>query len=168
MIQCNGVSRACTLDTQQVQGNRLSLFRRVHHLHDDLTRRLVKDRGGKETILSLLSCNGLATHGQRQHVGALVHGKHLLHIVAHRLERTQVVVPDGIGTPLPALHMGKERSVGSHVHDVSIALNTRHVGSLVKRCLKMVPLLAASVAGILAGKHLGTLAVIGVVAQSVA
>ena len=64
--------------------------------------------------------------------------------------------------------MGEERGVGSHVDDIGIALDARHVGSLVERRLKVVPLLAFAVAGIFAGKHTGTLAVVGVVAQAVA
>ena len=63
--------------------------------------------------------------------------------------------------------MREERSVGSHLHNVGVALDVGHEGSLVERCLEVVPLLALSVACILAGEHLRALAVVALVAQSV-
>lgn len=62
--------------------------------------------------------------------------------------------------------MGEERRRGGHVDDVGITLKTRHVGSLEDGSLVMVPLLTLAVAGILASKHLGPLAVVRVVAQT--
>ena len=56
----------------------------------------------------------------------------LLYIVGHGLHRAEIVEPDHIGTPLPALDVGKERSVGGHMDDVGVALDTGHVGSFVE------------------------------------
>ena len=63
--------------------------------------------------------------------------------------------------------MGEERGIGRHVDDVGIALDTRHVGSLIQGGLIMVPLLAVAMTGIFASKDTGTLSVVGVVAQAV-
>ena len=54
----------------------------------------------------------------------------LLDLVDAEAAGGEVVEPDGIGAPLPALDMSEERGVGGHVDDVGITLNTRHVGSL--------------------------------------
>ena len=53
----------------------------------------------------------------------------LLDLVDAEAAGGEVVEPDGIGAPLPALDVGEEGSVGGHVDDVGIALDTRHVGS---------------------------------------
>ena len=69
--------------------------------------------------------------------------------------------------------MGEEGSVGSHVHNVGIALDASHEGSLVEGAFEHVLTLGAGqrglgdVAGILASKHLRALAVVLVVAADV-
>ena len=85
-------------------------------------------------------------------------------MVADGLGTAQVVEPDGIRTPLPALNVGKERCVGSHVNDVCVLLQVGHESSFIDAGSRVVVLLAAVMAGILAGKYLGTLAVIFVIA----
>ena len=62
--------------------------------------------------------------------------------------------------------MGEEWGIGGHVHNVGITLDARHVGCLVERGLEVVPLLSLAMAGVFAGKHLRTLAIIRVVAQT--
>ena len=63
--------------------------------------------------------------------------------------------------------MGEQRSVCSHVHNVSVALKVGHESSLVERSLEVIPFLSLSVAGIFAGEYLRTLAVIALIAQTV-
>ncbi len=100
-------------------------------------------------------------------MSSFIHGVELLHIVTHRLEGAEIIEPDGIGTPLPALDMGEERSIGGHMDDVGITLDTRHVGCLIQGGFVVVPLLAVAMTGIFACKHTRPLAVVGVVAQAV-
>jgi len=166
-VEGDGLDVALTLHALQLDADGLLGIRGVDHLDDDLARRAVEDAGGEEPVLSGLSGYGLLLHGERQHVGALVHGEELLNVVTDGLEGAEIVEPDGIRTPLPALDVGEEGSVGGHVDDVGITLDTRHVGGLVERGLEVVPLLAVAVAGIFAGKHTGALAVVCVVAQAV-
>ena len=130
MGEGNDLGAAGSLHALQLDAQGLGLGAGVDHLDDDLTSLLVEYGRGEETVLAFLTCHGLALHGEREHIGALVHGIELLDIVADRLEHAEVVEPDGIGTPLPTLDMSEERSVGGHVDDVGITLNTRHVGSL--------------------------------------
>ena len=56
----------------------------------------------------------------------------LLYIVGHGLHRAEIVEPDHIGTPLPALDVGEEGSIGGHVDDVSVTFDAGHVSSFVK------------------------------------
>ena len=153
MAECDGLGGTLSLYPQEVDGDGRRLSGGVHHLDDDFAGGFVEDRRGEQAVLPLLSGYGLSVHGEWERVGALVHGEQLLYVVADRLERAQVVVLDGVRTPLPAFDMGEERSVGGHVYKAGIAFNASHVGSLVERCLVVVPLLAFSVAGIFAGKH---------------
>ena len=101
-------------------------------------------------------------------MGTLVGGVELLHVVADGLEHLRLVVPYLVRTPLPAVNVGEERSRCSHVDDVGIALEARHMGSLEDGGLVVVPLLALAVTGIFASKHLRALAVVGVIAQAMA
>ena len=159
----------------QVQDDGLHGLRRVDHLDDDVARRSVVARRGEEAVLTLLVGHGhadgllalLPGHGQPQDVGASVGGVHLLHIVARGLEHLGLVVPNLVGAPLPSVDVRKEWGRGRHVDDVGITLEARHVRSLEDGGLVVVPLLAASVAGILAGEDLRPLAVVAVVAQAV-
>ena len=132
MAEGNDLSRMDALHTIKLDADGLRLIAGVYHLDDHLTCLLVEDAAGEEAVLSRLTCDRLAVHRQREHIRSLVHGEKLLYIVAHRLEGAEIIEPDGIRTPLPALDMGKERSIGRHVDDVGITLDTRHVGSLVE------------------------------------
>ena len=100
-------------------------------------------------------------------MSTLVGGVELLDVVADGLEHLRLVVPYLVGTPLPTFYVGKEWGGGRHVDDVGIALEAGHVGSLEDGSLVVVPLLSPAVTGIFASKHLRTLSVVGVVAQSV-
>ena len=131
-MEGDGLCLGGCLHTQEIERDGLGDVGGVDDLDDDLARLAVKDAGSEETVLSGLSGDGLLLHGEREHVGALVHGEELLDVVADGLEGAEVVVPDGIRTPLPALDMGEEGSVGGHVDDVGIALDARHVGSFVE------------------------------------
>ena len=62
--------------------------------------------------------------------------------------------------------MSQQRSVGSHINYVGIALHIGHEGSLKDRCLVVVPLLALAVASILTCKYLRSLAVVVLIAQT--
>ena len=167
-VEGDGLGLGGAVDSLEIQRDGLGGVGGVDHLDDDLARLAVIDAGGEKSVLSGLSGDRLLLHGEREHVGALVHGEELLDVVADGTERAKIVEPDGIGTPLPTLDVGEEGSVSSHVDDVGIALDARHVGSLIERGLKVVPLLAVgTVAGIFAGKHTGTFAVVRVVAQTV-
>ena len=63
--------------------------------------------------------------------------------------------------------MGKERGGRSHVDDVGIAFETGHQGGLHDGCFVVVPLLAFPVTGVFAGKHLRSLTVVRIIAQTV-
>ncbi len=126
----DGLGRMDSLHAIELDADGLGLLTGVDHLDDDLARRFVEHGRGEETVLALLTSYGLARHGERQHVGALVASVELLHVVRDRLEHAEVIEPDGIGAPLPALDVGEEGRVGGHVDDVGIALDTRHVGGL--------------------------------------
>jgi hypothetical protein len=65
--------------------------------------------------------------------------------------------------------VSEERSISSHVYDIGIALEVGHECSLQERSVEVVPLTAVgTVASILTGKHLRTLAVVVVVAVTLA
>ena len=117
--------------------------------------------------MPLLTGYGLLVHGQRQYMSAFMVGIELLHVIADGTEHTQIVKPYHVWTPLPAVYVGKERGVGGHVHDVGIALQVGHEGSLQKRRIVMVPLVVVlAVTGVFAGKDFRSLAVIALIAQS--
>ena len=118
--------------------------------------------------MSFLSSHKLLVHSQWKHVGSLVLGIHLLYVIAYGLEHLSVVEPYKVRTPLPSVNMCEERSVGGHIYHVGIAFKVGHEGCLVERCLVVVPFLSLSVAGIFAGKHFRTLAVVALVAQAMA
>ena len=107
-------------------------FTRPDDLDDDLVSGLVEDARCEESVLSFLSGYGFLVHQQGEYVSAFVLGVELLHVVADALEHAEVVVPNHVRTPLPALNMGEEGSVGGHLYDVGIALDTCHEGSLVE------------------------------------
>ena len=104
----------------------------VGHFDDIFACALVNNSRSKETVLVFISCDNLTIHGERQNVGALVVAIELLYIVGHGLHRAEIVEPDHIGTPLPALDVGEEGSIGSHVNDVGVALDACHVGGFVE------------------------------------
>ena len=62
--------------------------------------------------------------------------------------------------------MGKQRSIGCHIDDIGIALEICHESSLKDAGLVVVPLLALAVTSVLTSKHLRTLAVVALVAQT--
>ena len=130
--QGDSLGGAVALDALQVEGDRLWLLGGVDDLDDDLASGLVEDARCEESVLSFLSGYGLLVHQQGEYVSAFVLGVELLYVVADALEHAEVVVPDHIWTPLPALDMGEEGSVGGHLYDVGIALDTCHEGSLVE------------------------------------
>ena len=121
---------ACALHTIKLDAKGLWLIAGIHYLDDDLAGGLIEDAASEESVLALLTGYGLTLHGEREHVGTLVRGVELLHIVRYRLEHAEVIEPDGIGTPLPTLDVGEEGCIGGHVDDVGIALDTGHVSGL--------------------------------------
>ena len=166
MAEGDGLSRTRPLQSLQVERDGLRLLGSVYHLDDNLACCLVEYAAGEKTILSVLSCNGLLVHGQGKDIGTLVYGEELLHIVTDRLEAAEIVEPDGIGAPLPALYVGEERGIGCHVDDIGITLDAGHVGCFIQGGLVVVPLLAVAMTGIFACEYLRTLAVVAVIAQA--
>lgn len=63
-------------------------------------------------------------------------GEELLNIIAGRTHRPQVIEPDQVRTPLPSFHMGEQRRIGGHVHDVGIPFHSGHEGCLQEEALK--------------------------------
>ena len=97
-----------------------------------------------------------------------VEGIKLLYIVAACTHHVKVVEPYQVWSPLPSLHMGQERRVCSHLHDVSVSLDTCHVSRLHEGCVEVVPLLVvAAVACILACEYLWSLAWVAVISVCV-
>ena len=97
----------------------------------------------------------------------------LLNVVTDGTEGAEVVEPDKVRTPLPALDVGKERCVSGHVNDVGITFYACEEGCFIERSLKMVTLLflaigifALSMAGIFAREDLWSLTVVTIVAQT--
>ena len=82
------------------------------------------------TTTTILAFHSLAILGELQYVGTLVQTIELLHIVIGRTNRSEVVEPDQVWTPLPSLDMSEERSIGSLIYHVGIALQTCHEGCL--------------------------------------
>ena len=115
------------LQAVEGDGDVLLLIRCVGNLHDVALRVLVVASGGIETILAFHS---LAILGELQYVGTLVQAVELLHIVIGRTNRSEVVEPDQVWTPLPSLDMSEERSIGSLIYHVGIALQACHEGCL--------------------------------------
>ena len=104
----------------------------IGNLHNDGACNFIDHSAGKEPVLLFLSGNRFSLHRERQHACALVVAVELLDIIADGAEGTEVVEPDEVGTPLPALDMGKERSIGGHVDNVGIAFDAREEGSFVE------------------------------------
>ena len=65
--------------------------------------------------------------------------------------------------------MSEEGGIGSHVYDIGIALEVGHEGGLEERSIEVIPLATiGTMASILTGKHLRSLAVVVVVAVALA
>ena len=81
-------------------------------------------------IETILACYSLAVLGKFQHIGTLVLAVELLNIVVGRTDRTEVIEPDEVRTPLPSLYVSEERCVGSLINHISITLQTGHESCL--------------------------------------
>ena len=79
-VEGDGLCLGGCLHTQEIERDGLGDVGGVDDLDDDLARLAVKDAGGEETVLSGLSGDGLLLHGEREYVGALVHGEELLDV----------------------------------------------------------------------------------------
>ena len=100
----------------------LCLVGSVYHFHDNGAVVTVGYGAGEESVPTLLAGYRLAVHKQWEHVCAAVLCIHLLHIVTYGLEHAHIVVPHHVGSPLPTVYVGKQRSVCSHAYNVGIAL----------------------------------------------
>ena len=114
-------------------------------------------------MLPLLSANRLLVHCERYNVSSAVVTVKPLHIPTARADGAEIVKPYQVRPPLPSFHVGEQWGIRRHIYDIGITLNASKEGSLKERGMKMVPLLALTVAGILAGKHLGAFPVVIVI-----
>ena len=74
----------------------------------------VCDGACEKTSLPLGSRHVHPIHFQRKDIPSLETAEQFLDMPAHRPERAEVIVPDEVGTPLPALDMGEQRSICGH------------------------------------------------------
>ena len=172
MVQAGHLAFRQCLDSLEGHGDILCFGIGVGYLHYILLGVLVITGGGIHAVLSL---DGILTFGHLQYVRACIQAVHLLHPIGGSAHGAQVVHPDLVGTPLPAINMGKQRSGRSHPYDVGIALQTRHEGSFAKSCFKSiltswyvdggVLVAALDMTGIFSGKHLRAFAIIVVIAS---
>ena len=133
------------------------LLLRVDDLHNDFVLGLVYHGTGKDAVLPLLHgvgsrCATVEADGGGQHIRATVEHVELLDVVGSGAGGGEVVVPDEVGAPLPALDVGEEGCVCGHVYEVGVALDVGHEGGFVDAGSGMVVLLASVVAGPFAGK----------------
>lgn len=110
-----------TFFTVEVDGHLLSVGGTVAHLYDVLFLYLVVYRTGIQTVTSLYVGSIL---GHLEHICALVGAVEHLHIPVGRAHTVEVVEPDEVGFPLPAVDMSEERSIRSLINDIGVALQT--------------------------------------------
>ena len=89
----------------------------------------------------------------------------MLYIIAYSTHGIQVVKPDHIRAPLPTFHMGEKRSIGSHMHNICVTLQSGHKSGFKQSSIEMIPFLALSVAGIFAGKDFRPLTVVIIITR---
>ena len=115
-----------------------------------------------------MSGYGCARHLGEEHVGTLVAGKKLLHVIRSRPIGVMRIEPNQVGSPLPSLYMREEGRISSQTNHIGIALITRHDSSLTQSGCEAVLRLEETkrMASIFAGKHLRPLAGELIVARS--
>ena len=126
-MERNNLGCSEVLGALEIEHNLLRLVAGIGNLHYKLLGGLVVNGAGIETIFAL---NGLAVLGELQHVGTLIGAIKHLNIPVDRAHTLQVVEPDEVGTPLPAINMGEERSVSALPNNVGVALKACHESGL--------------------------------------
>ena len=122
-------SVARSLQALQIQGDIRLTTCHIHDFYDDLACRFIQHRSG---IYPILSGYGCARHLGEEHVGTLVAGKKLLHVIRSRPIGVMRIEPNQVGSPLPSLYMREEGRISSQTNHIGIALITRHDSSLTQ------------------------------------
>ena len=103
-----------------------------------------------------------------QNLVAAIPAEELLDVIIRRSVNAQVVDPDQIRRPLPAVDMREQRRVGGHADDVGIAFQAGHESGFGKRAFEVVPVVDAddldALRGVFAHEHFRALAIVVVVA----
>ena len=177
-VRCAGVAAvergetafAETFQVRKGDVDALFLVACIDDLHDVAFRCLVVCGRGVELFMAF---DGFSSFGEVQNMRASVRGIEHLDVPIDRADALEVVEPDEVGAPLPAVDVGEEGRIGGLMDYIGVAFEAGHECCFGKCGLEVVHghsgLVAepGNVGGIFACEDLWALAVVGVVTGGV-